>query len=195
MQKFCLQNRQKGTRFSPHVQQFIYSQWQFWIENTRWALLFIWSKAPMGKLRSQPLHGESPPVKLPQQWILLQVKIVANTEAGGPLAEAFYSSFLPHYIFFSQSRFLPLPKCRLPTMTALSPFFFFFNLRGDQNRGLFASTKHFFQRRETLLLVGCDAVQLSAVLVSTPFVFHCQRVLLCILHHISPSLTKDSCAG
>lgn len=124
MQKFCLQNRQKGTRFSPHVQQFIYSQWQFWIETTRWALLFIWSKAPMGKLRSQPLHGESPPVKLPQQWILLPVKIVANTEAGGPLAEAFYSSFLPHYIFFSQSRFLPLPKCRLPTMTALSPFFF-----------------------------------------------------------------------
>lgn len=46
-----------------------------------------------------------------------------------------------------------------------------------------------------LLLVGCDAIQLSAVLVSTPFVFHCQQVLLCILHYIFLSVTKDFCTG
>lgn len=71
----------------------------------------------------------------------------------------------------------------------------FLSLKSPRARELFGWTKHFFYRREMLLLVGCDAIQLSAVLVSTPFVFHCQQVLLCILHHIFLSVTKDFCIG
>lgn len=82
----------------------------------------------------------------------------------------------------------------MPTLYDGSPLSFLSPKR-PRARELFGCTKHFFYRTEMLLLIGCDAIQLSAVLVSIPFVFYCQQVLLCILHRIFLSVTKDFCVG
>lgn len=118
-----------------------------------------------------------------------------GTRAAGPLADAFcsFACFCRTVFSFPRGKQIPVSS-KIPTLNHSIPLPFYLP-RDPELRGLFGCTKRFFYGGEPLVLVSCDAIQHSAVLVSTPFVFHCQQVLRCILHCIFLSVTKDFCAG